>query len=134
METFLFYLGLPGAPRADFLHQSGKHLAQAIPNAGTSPQTTVTHLDGSNGGWCLVEPPGVGLSLLDAHTDDQTAVLVFGDLVGVPGNQTVATIARAGTEAASDLDGSFGAVVLHRAGQPGDGPHRLSGAPVHRYK
>ncbi len=39
---------------------------------------------------------------------------MFGDLVGVPGDQTAARIAQAGAEAASELDGSFGAVFVQR--------------------
>lgn len=86
-----------------------------MPDAGVELQARVTLLDGLNGGWCRIEPRGtVGLAVLDQHVAEDRAVLVFGDLVGVPTDQTARRIAGVSAEAASDLDGSFGSVIVHR--------------------
>ncbi len=116
LETFLFYLGRPDGPSAEvLLRRAAAHLARVMPDAGVPLETSLTLLDGLNGGWCRVEPSGtVGLPVLDEHVDDEQAVLVFGDLTGVPEDETARRIAREGVEDASELDGSFGAVVVHR--------------------
>ncbi len=117
METFLFYLGPPDGPEAEpLLRRAADHLARVMPDAGVPLGTTVTLLDGLNGGWCRVEPSGEsGLPVIDQHVDGEQAVLVFGDLTGVPGDRTARRIAQAGVAAVPELDGSFGAVVVEPA-------------------
>lgn len=90
-----------------------------MPDAGVALQATTTFLDGANAGWCCVEPRGAtGLPVLNHHIGENHAALVFGDLTGVPAGQAARRIAEAGTESASELDGSFGAVLVdRRAGQ-----------------
>ncbi len=86
-----------------------------MPDAGVPLQVTTTFLEGANAGWCRIEPSGtVGLPVLDEHIDADRAALVFGDLVGVPADRTAQRIAQVGAKAASDLDGSFGSVVVDR--------------------
>ena len=95
-------------------------LAESMPRFPVRLQAEVTVLPELSGGWVTVVPSQPGLRpRLRSHVSDDVALVLYGELFGVPEPEALGAVIDAwrtgGPDAVRDLDGCFSVLVVERA-------------------